>query len=423
MKEETNSNKQKNNRVLYSIIIIIASLCVILGVSLAGVSLAIFQYNRTGEEPNEVTTGTLILTLDDSMGSGINVENAMPTSDEVGKTSTPYEFTLENVGTLTSNYRIRVVNDEEAIQEDGCSSNLLDYSQIRYLFTSNGSDGAIQYLSDLNNGQLEKRIEYSLRLWLDSSITNPNEVNGKHLHVKIMVEAIQGSNVEFDDYVKENMLVWLDGSNHGADPNSWLDLSGYGNNGILHNVDHTTTSGWKDTYLQCDGIDDYIEVRPTLYLGEDHTAYYDSLTFELVIQLEETDLGSFEPEKTISWTQGADTLVLYGREAAYIQDVNGNAVYVPGVAKYDLNLTTLSVVYDRSSNLAYYYQDGTLTKTQDISNIPGQFRIGAQHVFTHAQLLENHNPKGKIFAVRFYDRALNEAEIHQNYAMDISKYS
>ena len=135
---------------MYSIIIIIASLCVILGVS-----LAIFQYNRTGEEPNEVTTGTLILTLDDSMGSGINVENAMPTSDEVGKTSTPYEFTLENVGTLTSNYRIRVVNDEEAIQEDGCSSNLLDYSQIRYLFTSNGSDGAIQYLSDLNNGQLE----------------------------------------------------------------------------------------------------------------------------------------------------------------------------------------------------------------------------------------------------------------------------
>lgn len=194
MKKKVDKKKnERDNRVLFSIVIIIFTLCVI-----AGVSYAIFNYSKAGTKPNKLTTGTLILVLDDSMGSALSIKNAMPTADRLGSEQTPYQFTLENTGSLNSNYRITLVDDMDTINKDGCQNKLLSRNQIRYMLTKNNSNGSIDYLSNATNQVIDMgniasltKNTYQLRMWIDSSITNPADINGKHFHVKVKVEAIQ----------------------------------------------------------------------------------------------------------------------------------------------------------------------------------------------------------------------------------------
>ena len=53
----------------------------------------------TGNKTNILKAGTLKLTLDDTTSNGILLEKAVPMSDEKGKTTTEYTFTLQNTGT------------------------------------------------------------------------------------------------------------------------------------------------------------------------------------------------------------------------------------------------------------------------------------------------------------------------------------
>lgn len=204
MKKNTNKSKKKhenNNRVIFSVIFIILTIFII-----AGVSYAAFNYLKPGEQKNQIKTGTLIVTLDDETATGISIEGAMPTSDIVGKTLSPYKFTIENEGTINSNYRIKIVDDSDAIQNDGCESKLLEYDQVKYALVKNGVEQEPLYLNADENGIIDfgtiapnGKNTYELRLWIDSEITNPVDINGKHLHIKIRVDAIQDKYTDFDD--------------------------------------------------------------------------------------------------------------------------------------------------------------------------------------------------------------------------------
>ena len=59
----------------------------ILVVAVVGVSFAAFSYSKTGEKVNTITTGTITMSYTD-VTNGINIQNAMPMSDEQGKTLT-----------------------------------------------------------------------------------------------------------------------------------------------------------------------------------------------------------------------------------------------------------------------------------------------------------------------------------------------
>lgn len=199
MKRENESHlereipQQDKMRVLYSILIIIATLCII-----AGVTYSIFQYQKPGENPNQVVTGTLILNLDESKGNAINMENVVPMSDAVGLTQSPYQFTLQNVGTLASSYKIRLIYDQTQIAEDNCGTKQLGYDQVRYQLVKDSVASTPTLLNTLNDyvidaGTLLPGDEntYVLRMWLDQNITNPQDVNGKHFHVKLEIEGTQ----------------------------------------------------------------------------------------------------------------------------------------------------------------------------------------------------------------------------------------
>lgn len=188
MEKLVSKKTMKKEHVMALIVLILSSIaCVFV------VSYAFFNTAKLGNKVNQLRTGTLILTLDDASGSSINLTSAIPISDKEGLSSNGYSFKLKNIGTNGSKYRIRLINDKDYYLSDGCSENMLSWSNIKYAISKDGvtttgiladSEGII----DEDILEVNKTNSYSLRLWIKASATN--EIMGQHFHSKIQIEAI-----------------------------------------------------------------------------------------------------------------------------------------------------------------------------------------------------------------------------------------
>lgn len=186
MKKET----KKENRLGFLVLILCLFICFI------SIGYALWQQVFKGEKVNELNTATLILTLDESTSNGISLLNLVPVTDKKGQTFTPHTFKVKNSGTTDANYRLLIVNDTKKHNEDSCSDNKLQWSNIKYSLSKNGEAATTALLSDtagvLNMGKLGvgQTDSYSLKLWIKSEAGN--EIMNQHFHGLIRVEAIQG---------------------------------------------------------------------------------------------------------------------------------------------------------------------------------------------------------------------------------------
>ncbi len=95
----------------------------ILVVAVVGVSFAAFSYSKKGEKVNTITTGTITMSYSETT-NGINLTNALPMSDGVGKALSEeeqyFDFTVSaNItGTTTINYAITASKEEESTLPD-----------------------------------------------------------------------------------------------------------------------------------------------------------------------------------------------------------------------------------------------------------------------------------------------------------------
>ncbi len=171
-------------------------------ICLIAVGYAVWTRVFTGDKENSIDTATLILTLDESESNEISLIHTVPVSDEKGLTFKPYTFKVKNSGTIAANYRLKIVDNEELYESDGCSSKKLDWSNIKYSFKKNDEVATTGILEDidgvLNIGTIDNgdTDTYSLILWIKSEATN--EIMNQHFHGIIKVEAIQ-SDQELDD--------------------------------------------------------------------------------------------------------------------------------------------------------------------------------------------------------------------------------
>ena len=114
MKNNNNNSKQ----VLLSVLGV-----AILVVAVVGVSFAAFSYSKTGEKVNTITTGTITMSYSETT-NGINLTNALPMSDGVGKALSEeeqyFDFTVSaNItGTTTINYAITASKEVESTLPD-----------------------------------------------------------------------------------------------------------------------------------------------------------------------------------------------------------------------------------------------------------------------------------------------------------------
>lgn len=193
-----NNDFMKNNSK--KIIVIALILLILIGGSYAWLRLTI-----TGKKTNNITAGILAMELDDSATNGIELLNAVPTTDEVGKTGAAYTFVMENTGNIVSNYTISLESQSlDTFGDDTLKKmpqNRIKYNLKKTIKQKNGenrdsendtvistdSEGVTnilnpQYSSEteennqdsiIDSGSLESKyyIEYTLVLWIDQDAT------------------------------------------------------------------------------------------------------------------------------------------------------------------------------------------------------------------------------------------------------------
>lgn len=207
------SEDKKNSVENHSKKIVALALALVL---LIGGTYAWLTLTLNGTKTTRLEAGTLSLNLS-SEANEINMEDAVPVTDDDGLKTTPYTFNLENNGTIVSDYSIYL--DNEAIPENmkAMPQYRIKYSLTKTVKTKVGdtideandtikvatttetkilnpqSDGVDQNADrKIDSGSLEANdyIVYSLRLWIDQSATT-EELNNTAFAGKLRIEAAQ----------------------------------------------------------------------------------------------------------------------------------------------------------------------------------------------------------------------------------------
>ncbi len=157
---------------------------------------AIFSTVQKQEDYNTLTVGTLKIDFDATstdMGNIINLNGAYPTSDEEGQKTNPYSFRITNSGTLAAAYKVKIIDDQDMINEDKCQDNLLPKANIKV--SINGGTPFLlnsveenEYVINSDTLNPSGNKNFAIRIWIDEN--SGNEVLGKHYHGKIVVESV-----------------------------------------------------------------------------------------------------------------------------------------------------------------------------------------------------------------------------------------
>ena len=141
---------------------------------------------------NEVTSGCLELILSKE-GDAINFEKAYPITDEEGKETTPYSFTVENTCDMFASYIITLEVTKESTLDSSYIASMLNTNAIQTLDeleTTEVSDDS-QYKEayvlgrgSLGNGDSE---DYTLRLWMDEETPPTPDTMNKIFKAKVVI--------------------------------------------------------------------------------------------------------------------------------------------------------------------------------------------------------------------------------------------
>lgn len=183
-----NITKTLSREIKFTLIMIFAIVILVI----AG-SYSIFTATNKSDDYNTVTVGTLKIDFLEESQDVLNLNGAYPTMDTEGEKLEPYQFKITNNGTLKASYKVRLINDDEVIEEDKCRSNLLSFSALKVKVNE---ESPVLLLDKYENDYTvaegiilpNETKEYSIRIWIKD--TAGNEVLGRHYHGKIVVDSV-----------------------------------------------------------------------------------------------------------------------------------------------------------------------------------------------------------------------------------------
>ena len=169
-------NKKK---IIIGIIVLAISL---IGISLINSTYSLFYHEDTAANTDAYSTGLLSI-IASSKGENISLSNALPMSDSEGEVTTPYTFTIKNIGNLDYKFNVKLLST-------GDSSTTIDSRYIKVKV----DDGSVTTLSSLTGGIIKsdvtlaagESIDISIRVWLSND--TPNSQIGKIFNSKIVTD-------------------------------------------------------------------------------------------------------------------------------------------------------------------------------------------------------------------------------------------
>lgn len=203
--------KLKDKKIFKHQLMITASIALTAVVTMLGGSYALFSSTSKADEYNVLKVGELEISYVDTgegYGDILSLNGAYPMSDSDGEKQSAYRFNITNTGTITADFKIKILYDESIIEEDDCSENLLNQSYIKYKF-DNATPVLLSSKQDSNyviyeaNNLLPGSSEiHEIRIWIDEN--SPNAVLGKHFHGKVVIESTQAG---IDDSLKKAYAI------------------------------------------------------------------------------------------------------------------------------------------------------------------------------------------------------------------------
>ena len=169
-------NKKK---IIISIVILAIAL---IGFSLVNSTYSLFYHEEIASNADSYSTGLLSVTAK-TKGETISLSNTLPMSDTDGINTTPYTFTIKNVGNLNYKFNVKLLSTSSI-------ATAVDPQYIKIKI----DDGNVTTLSSLSNGIIKsditlapcESIDISIRIWLSSN--TPNSQIGKVFNSKIVTD-------------------------------------------------------------------------------------------------------------------------------------------------------------------------------------------------------------------------------------------
>ena len=175
---------ENNKKKTLTIVFTVFALVLVIGTTYAFVTRTL-----TGTKKVTLTAGTLSLVLDEK--NEITISDALPMYDAVGMIQEEvFKFRLVNKTNNPTNYILKMTKI--------VATNEIDPSDVKYYLTKEGV-GQPKLLSSLpldgtvDSGTIagSDTIDYTLRLWINSAVTDEAAISGKTLSYRIDAEASQ----------------------------------------------------------------------------------------------------------------------------------------------------------------------------------------------------------------------------------------
>ena len=238
---------------------------------------------------------------------------------------------------------------------------------------------------------------------------------------ELKIIAVNGNEISQDDnedntvtqnfeYIEDGLTLWYDGINnngagtHNESSQSWKDLSGNNNDGVLENFDFSTGSGWSNNGLLFDGANDKVKFKG------DITSNY---TISVLVQPSTTGneyyprfIGDI-PFPTLSMNGNRSYMIGQSLDSAF-SDANKISTD---------EKTMLTITYDGSNiklyeNDKYISQLATTTKPESVIN-----------AYLGGRKDNDRQYKGYIYNCMIFNRTLDQSAIATNYNANNRKYN
>lgn len=190
------------------ILIIVVGILLIIGIGI-GVSYAWWTHTVSQEGINTIQSTCLEIALEDE--NSITLEKAYPITDEEAEKLTPYTFTITNKCPTMIEYDVnldimesssRLSSSYVAIEFNGNEKKLL--STLESVETSYPGVDYVpvegRYITSGELGANESKT-YTIKLWMDESVTVEDDAMNKSFISKVVVTAKQSHKVRLVDYV------------------------------------------------------------------------------------------------------------------------------------------------------------------------------------------------------------------------------
>lgn len=230
------------------------------------------------------------------------------------------------------------------------------------------------------------------------------------------------------NYITNGLILWYDGINNtrnGNNPNStiWEDLSGNNNDGKLINTNNTII--YKGNGYEFTNNNDYIESINKLSLDGDIDFTVEVLCKWYGLQNSQQMCGTFWFGNTAT-IEGASICITFNAQYTNFTIMNnGIRAFAPKIgninsiaiskAKGDFDTLNNSRIYMNGMD-SYVMSYGNKVEMNVLNSkiqVGRAWQWGAQ----------NRTLNGVIYAVRVYNRTLNEDEIKQNYNIDKERFN